>query len=596
LSQLKPDVNDVRYRMPLPDDPRTDEDFADYCAWQDREIKAGRLTPPEEEERPRGPVVFPGPVTDADPGLLSGRGFAQDGPAESLAPGPVLAALAENAAADPAALTNNERLGVVSAARRQQAHEAWLELTMIADFILDNRARLRASIERRDQRGRRDGEYAAEELAFQLTISARQAGELADTAVDLKTRLPRTFDGMRAGVISEEKATLIHRRTRLMSDADAAAADEILSAAAPGIRAGSLDAKARKLVRRLDPELYDRAKDDGKNARRVDAWQEESGNGALAGRQLDNTEVLAAKASLREEALRVRRLGAPGTLSAIEAQIYLDRLNGTDTAARYGLTPAAAADPTPAGAANPSNPPAPPYPPGSPEAQNPQGSPGPHGPAGSAEDGLSLAALINIVVPVSAADGQPDASSSAGTYGDLDAADTQAFLAAAARDPRTRWCVTVVDDHTRQAIAHGCARGQHRWAPPPPGTPAQDVAAGLIRDLKPDFEPVARGAGARGRAENQYTPSRKLAHLIRARTNTCPGPGCDAQSLHNELDHTAEWPVGKTEESNLSPPCSRHHKAKHARGWHLEQPAPGVMKWRTPSGRIFGSEPTVYDL
>jgi hypothetical protein len=544
----------------------TNEDFADYCAWQDREIEAGRLAPPDAGDRPQGPVVFLGPAIDADPELLSGRGFGEGGRADSLEPGPVLGALIGETA-DSAALGNNERLGMISAARRQQAYTAWLELNTIADFILDNQTRLRASIERRDQRGRRDGEYAAEELAFQLSISARQAGDLADKAVDLKTRLPCTFDCMRTGTISEEKAAVIHRRTRLLSDADAAKADEALSAAAPGIRSASLDAKARKLVRKLDPELYYRAKEEGKTARRVDAWQEESGNGALAGRELDNTQVLAAKASLREEALRLRRLGTPGTLGQIESQVYLDRLNGLDTTARYGLTPARAADP-----------------------QDPQDSPGSPGPAGRT---LSLAALINIVVPVSAAAGQPGATSDAGTYGDLDSTDTQSFLAAASRDPRTRWCITLVDRDTRQAVAHGCARGQHRWTP---STSLGQVAATLIRDLKPDFEPIARGSSARGRTEDQYAPSRKLAHLVRARTNTCPGPGCDAQALHNELDHTVEWPAGDTSEANLAPPCSRHHKAKHARGWHLDQPEPGRMRWSTPSGRTFVSEPTVYDL
>jgi hypothetical protein len=73
---LEPDENHVRHLVPPPDDPMTDEDFADYCAWQDQEIEAGRLTPPQDKDRPRGPLVFLGPAIDADPVLLSGRGFA----------------------------------------------------------------------------------------------------------------------------------------------------------------------------------------------------------------------------------------------------------------------------------------------------------------------------------------------------------------------------------------------------------------------------------------------------------------------------------------------------------------------------------------
>jgi hypothetical protein len=55
------------------------------------------------------------------------------------------------------------------------------------------------------------------------------------------------------------------------------------------------------------------------------------------------------------------------------------------------------------------------------------------------------------------------------------------------------------------------------------------------------------------------------------------------------------YPAGATDECNLSPPCSRHHHAKHAPGWKLEQPEPGVMRWTLPSGRVHTTRPTRYD-
>jgi hypothetical protein len=36
-----------------------------------------------------------------------------------------------------------------------------------------------------------------------------------------------------------------------------------------------------------------------------------------------------------------------------------------------------------------------------------------------------------------------------------------------------------------------------------------------------------------------------------------------------------------------APVCRRHHKAKQAPGWHLDQPEPGVRTWRLPSGRVY---------
>ena len=44
---------------------------------------------------------------------------------------------------------------------------------------------------------------------------------------------------------------------------------------------------------------------------------------------------------------------------------------------------------------------------------------------------------------------------------------------------------------------------------------------------------------------------------------------------------------GRTCECNIGPVCRRHHKAKQAPRWHLEQPEPGVMTWRLPSGRVY---------
>jgi hypothetical protein len=41
-----------------------------------------------------------------------------------------------------------------------------------------------------------------------------------------------------------------------------------------------------------------------------------------------------------------------------------------------------------------------------------------------------------------------------------------------------------------------------------------------------------------------YTPSRKLKHLLRARTATCDAPGCNAEAVHCDLDHTLPWPDG----------------------------------------------------
>ena len=66
---------------------------------------------------------------------------------------------------------------------------------------------------------------------------------------------------------------------------------------------------------------------------------------------------------------------------------------------------------------------------------------------------------MNITVPWSAVTGQSATPADVAGFGLVDAADARDLAAAAARDPRTRWCVTGLHpDGT--AAAHGCAAGR----------------------------------------------------------------------------------------------------------------------------------------
>ena len=90
-------------------------------------------------------------------------------------------------------------------------------------------------------------------------------------------------------------------------------------------------------------------------------------------------------------------------------------------------------------------------------------------------------------------------------------------------------------------------------------------------------------------------PSRKLRHLVRARSATCDAPGCQNPAVSTDLDHTLAWPGGPTSQSNLAPRCRTHHRAKQAPDWRVEQLAPGVTRWTLPSGRSHVTTPTRYD-
>ena len=216
-------------------------------------------------------------------------------------------------------------------------------------------------------------------------------------------------------------------------------------------------------------------------------------------------------------------------------------------------------------------------------------------------------AIINLLVHAGTLFGWDTTPSQAGGWGLLNPAETRDLVGAASMHPQTRWCMTVLGpDGT--AVAHGCSPGRHPWSPAPPdaeASPPQSLRDGpyarkaeqffdFVRALHLTIEPIAKGTCDHRHAEEHYTPSRKLQHLVRARSGTCTAPGCQAQAVHADLDHTTPYPEGSTDECNLGPKCRTHHRAKQTPGWKVEQPEPGVFRWTLPSGRGHTTRPSTY--
>jgi hypothetical protein len=227
------------------------------------------------------------------------------------------------------------------------------------------------------------------------------------------------------------------------------------------------------------------------------------------------------------------------------------------------------------------------------------GGPPPGSPGDRTGSKTPMPALINVTVPAGTLLGWSNALADVGSWGLMDAEAVRDLIEGASRHPRTRWCYTLTGQ-SGEAIAHACARGSHPWLPPqasrdgPLGPRAAQLAQ-LLTQLNAAPEPIAKGTCDHGHREDRYTPSRKLKHLIRARTARCCAPGCGTQAITSEIDHTVPYPAGATCEDNLAPACKRHHHAKHAPGWKLEQTEPGIMRWTTPSGRTYTTRPTQYE-
>jgi uncharacterized protein DUF222 len=549
-------------------------------------------------------------------GSLDGDRFAQRGPAADMPPDPLLATVIDTLAGPDgqglAGLGDDQLVGVIAAVRRLESRAAWYLMAAVAEFA-----------------ARRAGEpavteFAAAELAAELHLTGASAAAQMDYATTVADRLPQTYAALRAGTIHPVHVRIIEDETRVLSAEDAARADAALAEAAGSLTFGKLRAAAHRLVLELDPDAARKRKEAASRDAHVRRFREDSGNAGMVARELPPDEVLASWQHVDQRALDLRAAGVPGTLQELRVRAYLDLLQERDSrpaADGHGTPAAACADSTSE--------------PGGPHGGDPQrhdggdgpgrgsgggggpGSPGsgsgPGGsgrsPAGSPDGGgrarqsgpgtgPRLAALVNITIPWSVWAGPPGAPAEVAGFGLADAAGARDLAAAAARDPRTRWCLTVLHpDGT--AAAHGCAPGR----PPPPGTshptatPGPGPPAGTHPQnwLRVQVTPIARGTCGHHQAEPGYRPSRALQHLVRARNARCTAPGCGRPAARCDLDHTVAWEQGGlTCECDLAPLCRHHHRCKQAEGWRLDQPEPGVLIWRTPSGRSYATRPTQY--
>ncbi|MHB1876210.1 MAG: HNH endonuclease signature motif containing protein [Streptosporangiaceae bacterium] len=106
---------------------------------------------------------------------------------------------------------------------------------------------------------------------------------------------------------------------------------------------------------------------------------------------------------------------------------------------------------------------------------------------------------------------------------------------------------------------------------------------------------LERGQCAHRREMSTYRPGPLLRHLIKVRQRTCSFPGCRRPASACDDDHTTAFDQGgRTCECNLAPLCRRHHRAKQAAGWRLDQAQPGFLVWTLPSGRTRTTGPGRY--
>jgi hypothetical protein len=527
----------------------------------------------------------------------SGSGFESGGMLDVCAPSGSLAGLADAATRDGrlADLDDDELIGVIRAWDRLESWCSAGTLAAIAELARRRPAEQTAPARPRTAPGPgrsaptasagsfpdRLSEFISDEVAAALTLTGRAADARLELSLDLATRLPATARALHEGIISYPKAQLIADLTRVLSGDDARAVEARILPTAGQQTTGQLRAAVSRAVLAADPEAAARRREEAQRDPRVRRWREDAGTAALAGYGLPPTDVLQADQRITDHALHLRDAGLPGSLEELRARAYLDALLGQDSAppanpdhsARPNqpadpAQPASRAQPAAADVARPQpNSQAAP----SAAAWRPDSSPNPR---------RRLAARVNLTVPLLTQLGLAAEPGNVGGFGPVDPALARTLAASAAADPASRFCVTVTGRDGR-AIGHGCMPGR------PPDLSRPDSPGFTVT-----ISPLAGDVCDHRHEEAAYQPSRKLRHLIWARSTTCCAPGCRRPAAQCDLDHTTPYDQGgRTCECGLAPLCRHHHRCKQSEGWRLEQPSPGTMRWITPAGRRYLTMP-----
>jgi hypothetical protein len=510
----------------------------------------------EVAARPSLPVLASGGQNAGPLARVGGaEAFADGGFCDTMLPGPELAEmLAEATNGGYSRLSDDALVGILRAWQRQVSSDQSEMVRIIAQIA-----------SRRAMQSQRPGwsrvaEHVADELAVELTLTGRSAARLLDVASGLE-RLPEVNDALLSGFIDWARACVFVDELAVLDEATAAGIAEELADKAAGWTTGQLRAALARAVLTADPRAAELRKKKARKETRVEMWREGSGNAALAGRELAPADVIAADARLRADADWARAQGADGTIAELRAAAFIARLTGRGLGMLLPADASDSRDRSGTGRASPAS--------GADVADSPDPN---HPGRGSKARGAGAAdkdstgrdeadapppGSVHLIMPLSAWESGGEPGEVAG-HGPVDAETSRELAGLLARDPATRWCLTVTGPDG-QAVAHACARRG-----PAAGEPVLRWAAGL-RDRLLVLE---SGTCRHARETAGYVPPPRLRHLVMVRQRRCCFPGCRRPARQCDLDHTIAYDHGgRTCECNLAPLCRlcrRRHNRHYA--------------------------------
>jgi hypothetical protein len=392
---------------------------------------------------------------------------------------PDLVLLADRAAGPGdsyAGASDDELIGVLCAWDRTESHAHARKLAAVTEL-----RRRRAAIEppaSGREPGSRDEDFLADEIAHALGESRRAADGLAAVAEALDGKLPGTRAALLDGIISPAKARIIATGTALLDDGEARAAEDKVLDRAGRITPGSLRDAIARAVMEVAPEKAKKRRENAAKSARVERWGEDSGNGALAGRELPLAQVLAMDQRITWWARQLRTAGLEGDMDQLRARALTDLVTGTDS------------------------------------------RPGHHG----TDPGLfpaGFAANVNLTVPLATTTGRADRPGELSGFGPIDPWLARDLARAAAANPKTTWCVTFTDQQGH-ATGHGCAR-------PAPTNHSKNGNHGRGGKRDGPGPPPGR-TGIRDGPAFSFTPPAATGHQAATAPGSCRSPAGNCSS------------------------------------------------------------------
>ena len=370
-------------------------------------------------------------------------------------------------------------------------------------------------------------EYESE-LACALHIPERSAQSLIGESKMLVHDLPATLDALRQGDISyRHSQKLLNQATSIPAEAREAFEAEVLPFAKK-LTVPRFDSRARKVREKLHPESISTRHHVAIGDRNVQYFSEHDGMASLLA-FLPAAEALAIDQRLTDTATALQGPSEPRTFTQLRADLFAAwLLTGFDPAAAPGIAPAV-------------------------PHHQPVGEPGvqeaaaePTGPAPTVSDPIAalrgIKPTVIVTVPVLTLLGKSDEPAQLEGFGPIDP-DTARILAAG--------------------------------------------ASSVIRILTDPEEGTVLSV-----SRKRYRVPSDLKTWLRVRDGTCRFPGCGRKAKNCDADHTDDWQFGgETSFDNLAMLCPKHHKLKHNTAWKMEQLGGGVIRWTSPDGKIYDTDP-----